>query len=90
VRQATEAFLHEAQGPTDSLCLVLLGTELGASIRLSRLGEDTARSLATWARAAFGEASSARRDSAETTIKDLVDHWLRQGWLTADIAVHLR
>lgn len=90
MRQATEVFLREAQGPTDSLCLVLLDTELGASTRLSRLDEQTAESLATWVRATFGEASSARRDTAETTIRNVVDHWLHEGWLSVDIAAGLR
>jgi hypothetical protein len=90
VRQATEAVLNQAQGPTDSLCLVLLGTELGASTRLSRLDEQTAESLRRWVRAKFGEASTARRDTAEATIKNIVDHWLREGWLAVDIAADIR
>jgi hypothetical protein len=90
VRQATEAFLRDAEGPADSLCLVLLGTELGASTRLTSLGQDTARLLATWVPATFKDAASARRASAERTIRDLVDHWLGEGWLETDIAAHLR
>ena len=89
VRQATEAFLGQAREPTDSLCLVLLGTELGASTRLSSLDHQTGEAIALWVDSRFGKAAT-RRELATATITDLVDHCLREGWLSTDIAATLR
>lgn len=90
VRQATEAFLQQATESVDSLCLVLLGAELGPSTRLSRLDHQAAESVAAGLCEKFGEGASGRRDQAVATVIDLVDHWLREGWLCTDLAAGLR
>lgn len=90
VRQATEAFLEQASEPVDHLCLVLIGTELGASTRLSRLDAQTAETIGAWMASKLGTATQERREQARTTITALVDHWLAQGWVSTDLASALR
>jgi hypothetical protein len=90
VRQAIEVFLAHSTGPQDSLCLVLLGAELGPSTRVSRLGAEHRDALPGWVASKFGEAETPRRHVAVSTIIDLVDHWRDQGWTTHDIAASLR
>jgi hypothetical protein len=90
VRQAIEVFLTHSTGPQDSLCLVLLGAELGPSTRVSHLGFEHRDALSSWVAGKFGEADTPRRRVAVSTIIELVDHWRDQGWTTHDIAASLR
>lgn len=90
VRQAIEAFLAHSAGPQDSLCLVLLGAELGPSTRVSRLGLERRDALSSWVASKFGEADTPRRRVAVSTIIELADYWTDQEWTTHDIAASLR
>jgi len=90
VRQATAAFLEHVDG-ADNLCLVLLGSMLGASTRLSAADTpETAERLAEWVTETWRTSPSDKRLSAVGTICDAVDHWRREGWLRTDLASKLR
>jgi len=86
LRQATKAFLNDAGEPTDGLTMVLLGTKLGASTRLSRL--DTAAAVAdlsVWLEQTY-TARPDQRSQAVATLRRAFAHWRAQGWLTHDLA----
>ena len=90
VRQATTAFLEEVEG-ADTLCLVLLGSMLGASTRLSAVDtEEMATRVGAWAAETWGTSTDDKRRRAAETICDAVDHWRREGWLQTDIASEMR
>jgi hypothetical protein len=86
VRQATEAFLDATDDEVDSVVLVLLGTLLGASTRVSALGTArTADRVVEWLDRTWGSAPSERRTSAAGTLRSMFGHWREQGWLDSDV-----
>jgi hypothetical protein len=82
LRQATEEFLEAAGGGADSLTMVLLGSKLGPSTRLSALDtEKTALFLAAWVEGTFGGREDRRRQ-AVATLRQAVAYWSKRGWIT--------
>lgn len=85
VRQATEAFLEATDDQADSVVLVLLGTLLGASTRVSALDTaQTADRVVEWLDRTWGSAPSERRTAAVVTLRSTFGHWRQQGWLGTD------
>lgn len=90
VRQATEAFLEQADAP-DPVTLVLWGQEVGANTRLSRLDADGAEHRPdVWLERTFGTQSEQRRALARATLAAAFTHWRESGWLRQDLAERLR
>jgi len=90
VRQATEAYLESAGSSADALTMVLLGTNLGPSTRLSRLDTPaTASELARWVDQTYGGRRE-QRDLAVATLCRAFGYWQERGWLTTDPAVGLK
>lgn len=89
LRQATEAFLGEAGAEASSLTMVLLGSKLGPSTRLSHLDtEATAGDLQRWVAETFASRED-QREAAVRTLKQATRYWLDRGWLTRDLTVGL-
>lgn len=85
VRQATEAFLEATDEQVDSVVLVLLGTLVGASTRVSALDDSGAADrVAEWLERTWGPTSGERRAAAAATLRHTFGHWLEQGWLAGD------
>lgn len=85
LRQATEEFLGDAGSSVDSVAMVLLGSKLGPSTRLSRLDtEATADELERWVAQTFTSRKD-QRAAAVTTLQRAVRYWLDHGWLTRDL-----
>jgi hypothetical protein len=78
------AFLNEAGDQVDSLTMVLLGTKLGASTRLSRLDTpDTTIQLSAWIQQTY---RPEQRPAAVETLRRAFSYWRSQGWLSRDLA----
>jgi len=89
LRQAVEAYLGQVDGPTDSVALVLLGSELGSSVRLSTLDStETAGRLADWVQRIWGSRAD-QRDRAVATLRGAFDYWRDQGWIGGDLGEDL-
>lgn len=89
VRQATEAFLKEAGSSSDGLTMLLLGTELGAATRLSRVDTpEAAGDLARWAQATFGTRPEHRQHAVDV-LRRATTYWTAQGWLKQDLTADL-
>lgn len=82
LRQATEEFLEAAGQSADSLTMVLLGSKLGPSTRLSALdAEKTALFLRAWVEGTFSGREDRRRQ-AVATLRQAVAYWQERGWIT--------
>lgn len=90
VRQATEAFLEQADA-ADPITLVLWGQEVGANTRLSRLdAPEHDHRPEVWLECTFGAQSEQRRAVARATLAAAFAHWRESGWLGQDLADRLR
>lgn len=89
VRQATEAYLEEAGSPTDALTMVLLGTKLGASTRVSRLDtQATAFELTRRVDQTYGGRREQRAHAIAVLLRAF-GYWQEKGWLTHDFGAAL-
>lgn len=92
VRQATEQFLLQADHPVDSVALVILGSFLGPSARVSSLESARTRTaVGGWFEGRWGSRSArAGRETARETVVSLAAYWQCQGWMSSDLAEGLR
>lgn len=83
-RQAIGAFLTTSAGSGGATAMLMLGTYLGASTRLSRLSRADApedfrsRFDRTWPE------TSANRENAGDSVRSAVDYWTEQAWLSPE------
>jgi hypothetical protein len=91
VRQAIEAFLKSGASDADATAMLMLGTHLGSSNRLTTLeGAAAAAALQAWFERTWGSRGGRGADTARRAVTAAVDHWREQGWLGDDFAAELR
>jgi hypothetical protein len=89
VRQAVEVFLEAAGSPADALAMLLLGTELGPSTRLSLLDTPaTAAELTRWLDQTF-QGRHEQRQEAAGVLRRALGLWQEKGWLIHDVSAAL-
>jgi hypothetical protein len=89
VRQAVELYLGEAEGPSDSIALVLFGSEFGSSTRLRSLDSDeTSQRIAEWVQRTWG-ARTEQRTRAVETLCAAFGYWRSREWVTRDLCCRL-
>lgn len=90
VRQAMAAFLDQAGVTADSTAMLMLGTHLGASTRMSDLSRpQTAGELASWFEKLW-PGQGDRQRAARSTVVAAFDYWREREWLDTDPAAQLR
>lgn len=88
--QAMAAFLEQADAGADSTAMLMLGTHLGASTRMSVLSRpQTADELTAWFAKLWSD-RDARQVTARSTVISAFDFWRDRGRLELDVVATLR
>jgi hypothetical protein len=70
--------------------VVVLGTMLGSSTRLSQVDDDqTAGALRAWLDRTWGAQAGPRRDHAVGTVRAALGYWRERAWLSRDLTADL-